>query len=170
MPWISESSLTSTTPKPGQLPPTCPLHLTRVFNMKNFTTSVLYIARDPLYREERPFSCDFDHGTSVFATNHKYDKQPATIHDIVDPTEFDLDVHGFCVLKGAKTAINPEAALADKPSMEDAYAEEVAALMHRNFPEYSRFEMMNVVVSAPLPSEPDAHDVEFGKAWGLTIY
>jgi hypothetical protein len=121
--------------------------------MKDFTTTLPYIARDPLYDEEKPFSCDFDHGTSVFATNHRFDRTPVTVRDVtaadVDAGAFNLDTHGFRVLRGAKTAIDPEVALRDKPSMEDAYAAEVAGLLAREFPEYERFEMMNVVVRLP---------------------
>ncbi len=122
--------------------------------MKDFATTLPYIARDPLYTEEKPFSCDFDHGTSVFATNHKFHRTPVTVRDIVDPTAFNLDTHGFCALKGVKTALDPEVALANKPSMEDAYADEVAALLRENFPEYERFEMMNVVVRGVVPLFP----------------
>jgi hypothetical protein len=64
--------------------------------------------------------------------------------------KFNLDTHGFRVLKGAKTAVDPGVAPQNSPAMEEAYAEEEVALLEREFPEHARFEMMNVVVGAPL--------------------
>jgi hypothetical protein len=89
-------------------------------------------------------------------TNHKFDPTPVTVQDVapayhadVDTSDtFNLDTHGFRVLRGAKTAVDPEVALRNKPAVEEAYAEEVVELLGRGFPEYERFEMMNVVVRA----------------------
>ncbi|RMJ08400.1 hypothetical protein CDV36_011981 [Fusarium kuroshium] len=120
---------------------------------RNFTTSVPYIARDPLYQKEKPFSCDFNHGDSIFARNHKCHPISITVKDIVSPTEFNLDTHGFCVLK-ANTSVDPERALANKREIEVSYSQEIEKLLHENFPEYSRIEMMNVVVRKRDPRYP----------------
>jgi hypothetical protein len=124
--------------------------------MKDFTATIPYIASEPLFTEEKPFSYDFAHGTSLFATNHKFNPTPVTVQDVapayhadVDTSDtFNLDTHGFRVLRGAKTAVDPELALRNKPAVEEAYAEEVVELLGRGFPEYERFEMMNVVSRA----------------------
>ena len=114
-------------------------------SLQHFTSKVPYIARDPLYNEEKPFSCDFDHSDSIYATNHKFDWQPIIVKDVVNPDDFNLETHGFCVLK-ANTSLSPDNALADKQKIEDSYSGEIEALLRQHFPEYSRIEMMNVVV------------------------
>ncbi len=104
-------------------PPTHPLKPT-MFSPKNIPTTIPYLARSPLYSEEKPFSYDFDHGTSVFATSHQFDRNVADYW-----ASFDLDTHSFFVLRGAKTRLDPEGALADKLSVEEEYARELADLL-----------------------------------------
>ncbi|KAF5000630.1 hypothetical protein FDECE_11167 [Fusarium decemcellulare] len=120
---------------------------------KDFTTEVPYIARDPLYKEEKLFSCDFDHGDSAFARNHKYDRTSITVKELIDPAAFSLDTHGFCVLK-AKSSLSPDKALDDKREIEESYSHEIEELLRQHFPEYSRIEMMNVVVRKRDPRYP----------------
>ncbi|KAJ8132118.1 hypothetical protein O1611_g1507 [Lasiodiplodia mahajangana] len=112
---------------------------------RNFTTKVPYIARDPLYKEEKLYSCDFNLGDSVIRNNHRYDWASVNVTAITDPKAFDLDTHGFCVLN-AKTFVSPEKAIAEKPTIEDAYGKEVETLLHHHFPQYTRFEVMNIIV------------------------
>ncbi|RSL84310.1 hypothetical protein CEP51_004009 [Fusarium floridanum] len=52
------------------------------------------------------------------------------------------------------TLFDPERALANKREIEVSYSQEIEKLLHENFPEYSRIEMMNVVVRKRDPRYP----------------
>ncbi len=116
--------------------------------LKDFTTVMPYIARDPLYNVEKPYSSDFDHGGLIKPCNHRFDPTTVDVKDIVDRQSFNLDQNGFCVMK-ARTNLSAEEALADKARIEDEYANEIEALLHQRFPEYSRIETINVIVTQP---------------------
>ena len=117
---------------------------------KDFTTTVKYIVRDELYKTEKPYKCEFDPPDPSFPrSNLKFDHAGIKARNIEDRTSFSLDKHGFCLLK-APTSLSPEAALKDKLVIEDSYFQEIKALLHSQFPEYRRIELMNLVVSRRL--------------------
>ncbi|KAK3379094.1 putative CmcJ-like methyltransferase [Lasiosphaeria ovina] len=125
---------------------------------KDFTTTIQYISRDPLYQVEKAYSADFVPDNGETPLNHIFDLQPIHVKDIVSPQEFELDVHGFCLLK-AKTMLSAEDALTNQSSVEMDYINEIEALLYLKFPEYKRIEAMNFIVrnrDARYPSTEEA--------------
>ena len=118
-------------------------------------TTIQYLARNELYETEKPYAADFEvnEQTGAQKTNHIFLAQRVWINTIEAPDDFDIDTHGFCVIK-AKTNLKPEAALKNPREVEAAYMNEVKAILHRRFPEYSRLEGIDFVVSARASLQP----------------
>lgn len=114
-------------------------------NTKDLVTNIQYIARDPIYKIEKAFSADFVPATGDAPMNHIFDLRRMLISDIVSPDHFDIDIHGFCVLK-AETNLSAESALLNQATIEKDYFNEIEALLHSKFPEYKRIETMNFIV------------------------
>lgn len=112
-------------------------------------TTVQYLARNERYKTEKPYAADFEinEQTGAQKTNHIFSAQRVSITTIEAPDDFDIDTHGFCVVK-AKTDLKPEDALKKPQEVEAAYLNEVKAILHKRFPEYSRIEGIDFVVSA----------------------
>ena len=112
-------------------------------------TTVQYLARNKLYETEKPYAADFEVNEEAGAqkTNHIFSTQRVWINTIEAPDDFDINTHGFCVIK-AKTDLKPEDALKKPEEVEAAYLNEVKAILHKRFPEYSRLEGIDFVVSA----------------------
>lgn len=110
--------------------------------------TVQHLARNERYETEKPYAADFEvnEQTGAQKTNHIFSAQRVWINTIEVPDDFDIDTHGFCVIK-AKTDLKPEDALNKPQEVESAYLNEVKAILHRRFPEYSRFEGIDFVVS-----------------------
>ena len=68
------------------------------------------------------------------------------LHEITDTTHWDLNVHGFCILK-AKTHLDPQEVLLRKKDLQKACWYEIEALLHEKFPEYTRIESYDCTVS-----------------------
>ncbi len=64
-------------------------------------TRIKYMARSPIHQTEKAFSTDFpvDHVEGARSTNLVADDRPVTVHPIQDPEHWDLDTHGFCIIK-----------------------------------------------------------------------
>lgn len=109
--------------------------------------SLQYLARDKLYEIEKPYRVEFDvqEEGNVKSTNHKFATEPAVIHAIQASDRFELNKHGFCVLN-EKTELDVHAALTTPELVETAYLKMIKAILHRNFPEYTRIEPLEFVV------------------------
>jgi len=110
-------------------------------------TSIPYLARDSIFDIEKPFDTDVpvNHIPGAFASNHITDERAVTIHPITDPSEWDLEKHGFCFIR-ARTELKAEDALTRKREVQKEYWFEIEALLHENFPQYSRIECYDCTV------------------------
>jgi hypothetical protein len=110
-------------------------------------TSISYLAQDPLFDIEKPFDTDVpvDHIPGARASNHKNDERAMTVYPITDPCEWDLEKHGFCFIR-AKTGLTAQDALTRKREVQKGYWFEIEALLHENFPQYSRIECYDCTV------------------------
>jgi hypothetical protein len=112
---------------------------------KDMVTIMPYIERNELYDREKLYAADFEVDVGQKATNHIFAQTPVLIHDIVSFQDFDLDTHGFCVLK-EETTLKAEDALDRPQEVEASYCSEIEILLHKHFPEYSRIESMDFIV------------------------
>ncbi|KAL3952366.1 hypothetical protein ACCO45_012309 [Purpureocillium lilacinum] len=110
-------------------------------------THVRYLGRSAIFKTEKAFSTDFpvDHVEGARRTNHEIDDRAVTVTAITDHNQWRLDVHGFCILH-AKTHLNPRDAYEKKDEVQDAYWYEIEAIMHKNFPQYSRIECFDLTL------------------------
>ncbi len=110
-------------------------------------TSISYLAQDPIFEREKPFDTDVpvDHIAGARASNHRNDERDVTVDPVTDPTEWDLEKHGFCFIK-AKTELSAEDALTRKREVQKDYWYEIEALLHEHFPQYSRIECYDCTV------------------------
>ena len=112
-------------------------------------TTIQYLARDELYDTEKPYSADFEieGNSNNKASNYVLSTESVSIHAMERLNEFDLDTHGFCTIN-AKTNLSVHDALTQPGAVEAAYFDEIEAILHHRFPEYSRFEGLDFVVRA----------------------
>jgi hypothetical protein len=110
-------------------------------------TTIPYLARDPIFDKERAFDTDYLERNvgEIRKTNHVFDNQEVTVHDVGSFQGWDLNVHGFCVIK-AKTTLSPDDAFNRKKDVQKAYWYEIEAILHERFPEYSRIECYDLTV------------------------
>ncbi|KXH41952.1 hypothetical protein CSIM01_02788 [Colletotrichum simmondsii] len=116
---------------------------------KDFTTEIRYVHKDPLFEREKPYSADFDPGDGKPQTNHVSSPTAMLIRHISPHESFDLNVHGFCVLKSSST-VSPEDILMRPREVEDICFKEAEALLQAHFPEYERIDAMSLTVSIPI--------------------
>lgn len=111
-------------------------------------TIIQYLARDKVYESEKPYSADFEveEDDGVKRTNYVLVKELVFIHAIKHREIFSLDINGFCVLN-AKTDLDPQLAIADPNRAEEPYLTQLKSILSNAFPEFSRFEAMEFVVS-----------------------
>lgn len=55
-------------------------------------------------------------------------------------------MHGFCVVYG-KTDLDPDKVYNDKAAVQGGYWRELEAILHQEFPQYSRIECFDLMVS-----------------------
>lgn len=110
-------------------------------------TSISYLAQDAIFDKEKPFDTDVpvDHIAGARASNHQSDERTVTVYPIINPGEWDLEKHGFCFIK-AKTRLNSQDALTRKKEVQKEYWYEIEAVLHDNFPQYSRIECYDCTV------------------------
>jgi hypothetical protein len=110
-------------------------------------TALLYLAPNDLYKTEKPYTASFEVGNIPGAkkSNIITETREVEIAPVQDRSRFQLDVNGFCVLK-EKTSLTMEDALAKTDEVELRYQAELEAILHRHFPEYTRFEAVDFVV------------------------
>jgi hypothetical protein len=115
-----------------------------------FQTKIPYLARSTIFETEKAFDTDYpvDHVPGARRTNHEDDTRHIHITNITNMENWDLNTHGFCILK-AQTSSQTNSIFMDQ----EAYAEistqekvhqkywyEIEALLHEKFPEYSRID------------------------------
>lgn len=110
-------------------------------------TIISYLARDAIFEKEKAFDTDFpvDYLEGVRATNHTSDERTVLINEIKEPDKWDLNVHGFCVVK-AETSLDPHDAFVRKSEVQSDYWYQIEALLHAKFPHYSRIESYDYTV------------------------
>jgi hypothetical protein len=110
-------------------------------------TSISYLAQDLIFDIEKPFDTDVpvDHTPGARASNHRNDERAVTVYAITDPSEWDLEKHGFGFIK-AKTGLKAEDALTRKREVQEEYWYEIEALLYENYPQYSRIECYDCTV------------------------
>jgi hypothetical protein len=109
-------------------------------------STISYLARDPLWREEKPYIADFAVPEGAALSNQIITKCAVTIHDLRDssfvPT---LAKNGFCLIT-AGTQLTAAQALENTRACEEKYFAEITATMYAHFPEYKRFECIDLTV------------------------
>ncbi|KUJ17108.1 uncharacterized protein LY89DRAFT_646248 [Mollisia scopiformis] len=129
-----------------------------------------YLKRDPLYHQFKPFSASFrvESVTEEQSSNHMFEYVPVTVHDVRGLEKpMDLDVNGFCYMK-QKTSVTSEMANTIA-TYQELYFEEIEDFLYNNFPQYSRFECMDLQVRRRHPDFPNSvgKRVEFDQPAGL---
>jgi hypothetical protein len=111
-------------------------------------TTILYAARTPNLETEKAFSTDFpvDHVKGAIRSNTRGDMRSITVNPIEEPSDFKLDVHGFCILEG-ETQLDLDKVYTDKAALSPGYWYQIEAILHKAFPQYSRIEAFDFTVS-----------------------
>lgn len=111
-------------------------------------TKVRYLSRESLYREEKPYSADFevDEAQGAKKSNLITRDFDVQVNPITSDSGFTINANGFCVLK-ENTSLTLEEALYKPDEVEVRYQVELELILHRYFPEYTRFEPLDFVVS-----------------------
>lgn len=121
-----------------------------------FQTEMHYLARSEVFKVERAFDTDYsvDHIPGARRTNHENDAKEVTVTEITDPSIWNLNEHGFCIIK-AETSLRFDNAFSRKSAFESAdvreeaekkYWYEIETILHEKFPEYSRIENYDCTV------------------------
>lgn len=113
---------------------------------RDIHTTFPYLARDVIYQKEKPYATDFIvEDSNVALTNHVFDFMDLVVRDAQPQREsFSLQKNGFCFLK-AETSISNDNA-DDEKFVEKTYFDEIEAVLHDNFPEYTRLECLDYQV------------------------
>lgn len=111
-------------------------------------TKVRYLSRDDLYNVEKPYSADFhvdeQNGakrSNIITTDCDVEIMPVTNRD-----DFDMNVNGFHILE-EDTSLTLDDALDRPEEAELEYQAELEQILHKYFPEYTRLEGLDFVVS-----------------------
>ncbi|KAK2595622.1 hypothetical protein QQS21_006669 [Conoideocrella luteorostrata] len=118
-------------------------------------TYIRYISRSPVFEVEKAFTTDFpvDHVKGARQTNQEEDVRPVRINTIDSPGKWKLDEHGFCFIK-AETRLRAYEAINQREKVQKSYWREIEAILHRNFPRYSRIESFDFTVRKRDPDFP----------------
>ncbi|KAK0747422.1 putative CmcJ-like methyltransferase [Apiosordaria backusii] len=110
-------------------------------------TRIRYMARSPILQTEKAFSTDFpvDHVDDARSTNLVADDRPVTVHAIQDPNQWELDTHGFCILR-AEVHLDLDRIDTHRREVENAFWYDIEAILHEKFPRYSRIEAYDLTV------------------------
>jgi hypothetical protein len=87
-----------------------------------FQTKILYVARSTDFETEKAFdtNCPVDHVPKARPANHEDDTLQFQIRNITSMEEWDLNTHGFCILK-AQTSSQTNSIFMDQ----EAYAQRI---------------------------------------------
>lgn len=112
----------------------------------NIDSTISYLARDPLWSEEKPYIADFAVPEGAALSNQIIIKWPVTIHDLRNgsfvPT---LTENGFCLIT-IPSHLTAAEALENPRQCEEKYFTEITAALYAHFPEYQRFECIDLTV------------------------
>ena len=111
-------------------------------------TTVRYLARDDLYNAEKPYSADFcvDERNGAKRANIITTDRDVQVMPVTNRDDFDINVNGFCILN-EDTNLTLEDALDRPEEAELEYQAELERVLHKHFPEYTRLEGLDFVVS-----------------------
>ncbi|KAI1359611.1 putative CmcJ-like methyltransferase [Xylaria arbuscula] len=118
-------------------------------------TTVRYLDRDDLYRVEKPYSADFavDEQNGAKKSNIITTDRHVEVAPVASRGEFNININGFCILK-ENTTLTLEDALERPEEAELKYQAELEKILHKNFPECTRFEGLDFVVRRRHPNYP----------------
>jgi len=124
------------------------IHSTQDSQAQDVNTYLPYLSRDEVYNKEKPFGADFpiDHFQNSKIANHIFEKVPVVIKDARQKKSFDLNTNGFCFLE-EKTSLTAEQAANTTTAAVASYLQEIERILYKNFPEYSRIEIMDFQVN-----------------------
>ncbi|KAJ2994000.1 hypothetical protein NUW58_g1671 [Xylaria curta] len=111
------------------------------------STTMNYVARLDIFNTEKAFSTDFPVSSVPGArrSNHEVEQTTVQVHPIENESQFNIDIHGFCVIK-AKTNLDPDQAFANGEEVKRAYWEQIEKILAQKFPEYTRIEGFDFTV------------------------
>lgn len=113
------------------------------------SAQIVYIARDPLYKTEKPYALAFplpDNIEGAKSTNFVFDRQPMLIRDARSCSPHRLDVSGFTFVHWP-TFFQPED-FESSDLVRNQYFAEIEKLLLENFPEYTEIVYMDHNVSS----------------------
>lgn len=112
-------------------------------------TSIPYLARSPVYEREKPYQMDHTvhRPDGIGFANHELERHPITVLDIRNRQKPSIERNGFCIVKANTTLSADQASNARTPAM-SKYLDEIERLLYREFPEYSRIEVLDWGVCA----------------------
>lgn len=114
----------------------------------DLSTSIPYLARNALYQREKPYQ--MDHTVSrpdgVGFANHELERHAVVVLDIRHCQKPSIERNGFCILEAKTTLSASQADNARTPAM-DKYLDEIERMLYREFPEYTRIEILDWGVS-----------------------
>lgn len=104
-------------------------------------TALDYVSRTPILEKEKSFDTDFlvDWIPGARRSNIVFEQKDVLVTPILDSEHWDIDQHGFCILK-AKTNLSVEKAFEKEKETQKACWYEIEALLHDKFPQHSRIE------------------------------
>ncbi|KAG8163191.1 hypothetical protein KVR01_006488 [Diaporthe batatas] len=110
-------------------------------------TTIGYLVRDDVFKTEKAFDTDFpvSHVAGARRTNLQTEARKVTVQEITDSSQWDLDVHGFCVLR-AETKLDPKEAWERKREVQKSYWDQIERLLEKRFPQYSRIESYDLTL------------------------
>ncbi|KAJ6010020.1 hypothetical protein N7522_005036 [Penicillium canescens] len=110
-------------------------------------TTIAYLARDKIFGKEKAFDTDFpvSHVPGARRTNHTTEEKWVKVHEITEPHDWDLNTHGFCVVR-AETHLNPQDIWTRKKEIQKSYWVQIERLLEERFPEYSRIESYDLTI------------------------
>ncbi|KAI1123555.1 hypothetical protein F5Y10DRAFT_280843 [Nemania abortiva] len=109
-------------------------------------STISYLARDQLWSREKPYIADFAVPEGAALSNQIIKKEHVTIYDL-------RGQNGFCLISVASRLTATEA-LHDPRACEARYFDEVNAALRGQFPEYRRFECIDLTVRKREPTFP----------------
>ena len=112
-------------------------------------TQVRYLARNDLYQREKPYAADFEVNEEygVKKSNFIIQHCDVQVTPITSQRDFNLDVHGFCILE-EDTNLTLEDALDRPKQAELIYQAQLEQILHMHFPVYTRLEALDFVASS----------------------
>ncbi|KAE9990933.1 hypothetical protein EG327_000704 [Venturia inaequalis] len=115
-----------------------------------------YLARDELYLREKPYHAEFpvDSIAGGILTNQRHDTRDVVFHDMRDHPPLDLNVNGACVVD-MKSPFRAEDIEDESSPGVIKYVQKLERVLYAKFPEYTRFEPLDVAIRRRAPQYPE---------------